>query len=306
MAASKPLSNIDLQNVLKIINAPDGSSAQDVATTAQVTAAQNFAKSRTNHTGTQTAATISDFDTQVRTSRLDQMAAPTGAVSVNSQRVTNQAAATADTDGAQWGQVKDLISGRRKADVRAVVTTNVNVSSPGSSFDGQTFSGGDTNKRLMLTGQTAPAENGIYDWTASGSALTRASDADAAAEFETGWLVTVITGSANGDTVWKNDTDAPVTVGTTAIAISKLGPISGGSGLTGYTTTCPSVSAGGTWTVTHNLGSKFLIAQLGRTASPYDIIDSVRIERTTSNTVSVLPDIALASGEYDIMIAKVA
>ena len=29
---------------------------------------------RANHTGTQTASTVSDFDTQVRTSRLDQMA----------------------------------------------------------------------------------------------------------------------------------------------------------------------------------------------------------------------------------------
>jgi len=37
---------------------------------------------RANHTGTQTASTVSDFDTQVRTSRLDQMAAPTGSVSV--------------------------------------------------------------------------------------------------------------------------------------------------------------------------------------------------------------------------------
>jgi hypothetical protein len=31
---------------------------------------------RANHTGTQLAATISDFDTQVRTSRLDQLASP--------------------------------------------------------------------------------------------------------------------------------------------------------------------------------------------------------------------------------------
>jgi hypothetical protein len=31
---------------------------------------------RANHTGTQTASTVSDFDTQVRTSRLEQMAAP--------------------------------------------------------------------------------------------------------------------------------------------------------------------------------------------------------------------------------------
>jgi hypothetical protein len=53
---------------------------------------------RANHTGTQLAATVSDFDTQVRTSRLDQMAAPTGSVSVNSQKITNLATPTANTD----------------------------------------------------------------------------------------------------------------------------------------------------------------------------------------------------------------
>ncbi|MEE3227467.1 MAG: hypothetical protein VX237_00015, partial [Chloroflexota bacterium] len=42
---------------------------------------------RANHTGTQTASTVSDFDTQVRTSRLDQLAAPTASVSANSQRI---------------------------------------------------------------------------------------------------------------------------------------------------------------------------------------------------------------------------
>ena len=46
---------------------------------------------RANHTGTQTASTISDFDTQVRTSRLDQMAAPTAAVALNSQKITGLA-----------------------------------------------------------------------------------------------------------------------------------------------------------------------------------------------------------------------
>lgn len=40
---------------------------------------------------TLTAAKISDFDTQVRTSRLDQMAAPTAAVSLNSRKITDLA-----------------------------------------------------------------------------------------------------------------------------------------------------------------------------------------------------------------------
>ena len=53
---------------------------------------------RANHTGTQTASTISDFDTQVRTSRLDQMAAPTASVSLNSQKIIGLADPTSNQD----------------------------------------------------------------------------------------------------------------------------------------------------------------------------------------------------------------
>lgn len=60
---------------------------------------------RTNHTGTQTASTISNFDTQVRTSRLDQMAAPTAGVNLNNQRITSLAAPAAATDAATRGYV---------------------------------------------------------------------------------------------------------------------------------------------------------------------------------------------------------
>ena len=65
---------------------------------------------RANHTGTQLAATVSDFDTQVRTSRLDQMAAPTAAVSVNSQKITNLDTPTASADAANKGYVDTSIS----------------------------------------------------------------------------------------------------------------------------------------------------------------------------------------------------
>jgi len=65
---------------------------------------------RANHTGTQLAATVSDFDTQVRTSRLDQMAAPTGSVSVNSQKITNLATPTANADASTKLYVDTSIS----------------------------------------------------------------------------------------------------------------------------------------------------------------------------------------------------
>jgi hypothetical protein len=65
---------------------------------------------RANHTGTQAASTISDFDTQVRTSRLDQMAAPTGAVSANSQKITNLGTPTSNTDASTKAYVDTSIA----------------------------------------------------------------------------------------------------------------------------------------------------------------------------------------------------
>ena len=60
---------------------------------------------RANHTGTQAASTISDFDTQVRTNRLDQMASPTGSVSLNSQKITNLATPTSSGDAVSLGYI---------------------------------------------------------------------------------------------------------------------------------------------------------------------------------------------------------
>jgi len=66
---------------------------------------------RANHTGTQLAATVSDFDTQVRTSRLDQMAAPTASVALNSQKITGLGTPTANTtDAATTAYVDTSIS----------------------------------------------------------------------------------------------------------------------------------------------------------------------------------------------------
>jgi hypothetical protein len=59
---------------------------------------------------TLTASKISDFDSQVRTSRLDQMAAPTASVSLNSQKITGLADATSATDAANKGYVDSAIS----------------------------------------------------------------------------------------------------------------------------------------------------------------------------------------------------
>lgn len=58
---------------------------------------------------TLTAAKISDFDSQVRTSRLDQMAAPTSAVSMGANKITAVADPTTAQDAATKAYVDDSV-----------------------------------------------------------------------------------------------------------------------------------------------------------------------------------------------------
>jgi hypothetical protein len=53
------------------------------------------------------AADLSDFDTQVRANRLDQMAAPTGSVAMNNQKITDLATPATGTDAATKQYVDD-------------------------------------------------------------------------------------------------------------------------------------------------------------------------------------------------------
>ena len=66
---------------------------------------------RANHTGTQTSSTISDFDTQVRSSRLDQMAQPTFDMNFNAKKITN----LADPTNAQDAVTLNYITNQKGA-----------------------------------------------------------------------------------------------------------------------------------------------------------------------------------------------
>ena len=82
---------------------------------------------RANHTGTQTASTISDFDTQVRTNRLDQMAAPTASVAMNSQKITGLASPTNNDDAVSLGYLnsqKGVANGIAELDGSGLVPTH--------------------------------------------------------------------------------------------------------------------------------------------------------------------------------------
>lgn len=129
--------------------------------------------------------------------RLDQIAAPTAAVGLNSQRITNLATPTTGTDAA----TKDYVDLARqgiagiKDPVRVAVATNVTLSAPGASLDGVAMVSGD---RFLATNQTTTTQNGIYVWNGAAVAATRALDADAVGEVQDGTMVAVAEGTAAG------------------------------------------------------------------------------------------------------------
>ena len=82
---------------------------------------------RANHTGTQAASTISDFDTQVRTNRLDQMAAPTASVALNAQKITGLADPTNAQEAVTLNYIttqKGAVNGIASLDGSGLIPTN--------------------------------------------------------------------------------------------------------------------------------------------------------------------------------------
>lgn len=136
-------------------------------------------------------------------------------------------------DAATKNYVDNIVRGLDwKQEVVAASTGNVTLASPGTTLDGVTLT---ANDRILLKDQTTASQNGIYVWTASGSALTRALDADSGTELS-GATVTVQRGTVNADRVYRVTTDDSITVDTTSIAFAQVGgggnTYTAGNGLT--------------------------------------------------------------------------
>ena len=120
-----------------------------------------------------------------------------------------------------------------KDSVRVATTgSNISLSSAPAAIDGVTLSSDD---RVLVKDQSSGAENGIYVFNGSGSAMTRATDADANAEVTSGMFTFVTEGSVNADSGFVLTTDGSITVGSTALAFAQFsgaGQITARTGMT--------------------------------------------------------------------------
>ena len=245
-------------------------------------------------------------------------------IDVDNQRIINVADPTSATDAVNRQYLESLIQGLRwKQPVRAASTANVTTSSPGTTLDGVTLTAGD---RILLKNQTTGSQNGIYTWSASASALVRATDADTAAEVH-GAAVMVQEGTVNANKLFTQTADS-VTLNTTTLTFVEFSgggstyTAGNGLGLSGgafsvtagagivvdgsgvsidtavvarkYAIAVPSGST--TATITHNLGTKDVVVAV-YVVSSNELVEC-DVAMATTNTVTLTFATAPTSNQY--------
>lgn len=241
---------------------------------------------------------------------------------------TNAAPATANGEMVVYEQLQAAIQSLAwKDDVRVASVGNIVLATPGTTIDGVTMA---TSDRVLLKNQTTQTENGIYLWNGAATAMTRTVDADLFDELEAA-IVTASEGTAGSGTTWRQtavngvlgtnnvlwtsfQTSAPVATETTAgiaeiatqaetdagvddariVSPLKLATYSGRAKRFNQTIGDGSATS---ITVTHNLGTKAVVVSVSEVGGAFrDVITEV--QKTTTNSVTVLFDTAPASAAY--------
>ncbi|PSR54127.1 head decoration protein [Adhaeribacter arboris] len=219
---------------------------------------------------------------------------------VNADEAVNKAQLDAAVQGYKW-----------KEPVKAASTGNLTLSGA-QTVDGVSLVAGD---RVLVKNQSTGSANGIY--IVATGAWTRATDYDATAELE-GASVFVSQGTTLGNSNWQMTTDAPITLGTTALVW-----IQTGQG-TSYTQSTGIIISGSTiavdtavvarkaaatigngtntsFTVNHALNTTDVLVQVWETGGSKELVlvDAAVVD---ANNVSITFATAPASSAYRVVV----
>lgn len=173
-----------------------------------------------------------------------------------------------------------IVAQDKKNAVRVLINSNVTFTgSAPDNADGVTLVVGD---RVALTGQTTPAQNGIYTVQTLGTGVDgtwiRATDADSSAEVTQGMTFDVSQGAIYGGTTWLLVTPDPIVLNTTSLSFIKTNV----GTVRKYTTTLTAGSS--SYTVTHNLNSNFTNHSIRENVSGIEV-EGVITTRSSSNVL---------------------
>lgn len=235
----------------------------------------------------------------------------TNTLDANGFAITNLPDAVAPQSPATLAQLNAAVQGYSwKAPVRVATTANITLSGA-QTIDGVSVIAGD---RILVKNQTAGSGNGIY--LAASGAWTRATDFDVATEV-LGAATFVSEGTTQGNSVWLQTTDAPVTLGTTALVFTQTGggtAYTAGNGVSlsaGVISVDPTVTArkasatigdgsATTITFTHNLNTQDIHVAVKEVATNAGVITDYVANGV--NTVQLTFGTAPTSGQYRVTV----
>jgi phage-related tail fiber protein len=231
----------------------------------------------------------------------------TNTFDANGFKIQNLADGTSAQDAVTKAQLDNAVQGfKRKDGVLAGTTANITLSGA-QTIDGVSVGAGD---RVLVKNQSTGSENGIY--VAATGAWSRAADFDASSEV-LGALVFVSQGTTQGNSNWQMTTDAPITIGSTALVwVQTNGGTSytAGNGILisgGVISADPAVVArkasatigdgsATTITVTHNLNTQDVAVSVKEVSSNAGVL--VDWVANGVNTVQLTFGTAPSSGQY--------